>query len=213
MEWNDVAVGLNAALLKRFDEPRQEPSPSGARRGQDGGASPTVGIMVGEVVHLRGGPPRRRVVVTFALSPEASVRLSEVLGAGFELVDIKVSEGDEELVLVQSSSRQLTGKLRDAFPTAALLVVEVEDVAYGVNLGGQVLRTLDAGADGYFVARSVEELASIVDRASDRIDSADLQEPAALTEAAADELGDFLDALILAREHDGAAARRESPGE
>ena len=113
----------------------------------------------GDVVHLRAGRPRRRVVVTFALPGDAGCRLSELLGVGFDLVDIKVSEGDEDIVLFPSSSRQLTGKLRAAFPDAALLVVELEDIAHHVELGGQVLRTLDAGADGYFVARSLDELA------------------------------------------------------
>jgi DNA-binding NarL/FixJ family response regulator len=133
----------------------------------------------------------------------------ELLGAGFELVDIKVSEGDEDIVLVPSSSRQLTGKLRAAFPDAALLVVEVEDIAHDIKLGGQVLRTLDAGADGYFLARSVDELAAIVDRASGRIGSADAPEPAALTAGVADELSDVLDALLVERQNGGAALRRE----
>lgn len=165
--------------------------------------------VVGDVVHPRAGQPRRRVVVTFALPADAGCRLSELLGAGFELVDIKVSEGDEDVVLVPSSSRQLTGKLRAAFPDAALLVVEVEDIAHDIKLGGQVLRTLDAGADGYFLARSVDELAAIVDRASGRIGSADAPEPAALTAGVADELSDVLDALLVERQNGGAALRRE----
>lgn len=168
-----------------------------------------MGIVVGEVVHLRGGSSGRRVGVTFALSRPAAARLSALLGPDFELVDIKVSEGDEDIVLVPSSSRQLTGKLRVAFPDATLLVVEVEDVVHGVKLGGQVLRTLDAGADGYFVARSVDELASIVDRASDRIDSTDVQEPAALAEGNADDLSEVLDAILLARRNDGATVMDE----
>jgi hypothetical protein len=40
---------------------------------------------------------------------------------GFELVDIEAPEGDEDIVLVHSSSRQLTGKLRAAFPDALLV--------------------------------------------------------------------------------------------
>lgn len=122
----------------------------------------------GEVVPLRGPQQCRRVVVTFPLPAGARNRLDQRLGAAFELIDIKVSDGSEDIVLVPSSSRQLTGKLRKVFPDAALLVVEVEDAEHGVELGGQVLRTLDAGADGYFVARSVDELASVVDRAGER---------------------------------------------
>lgn len=79
------------------------------------------------------------------------------------------------------------GKLRAVFPDAAVLVVEVEDGALGVGLGGQVLRTLDAGADGYFVARSVDELASILDQAADRIQTAETLNQAALASATEDE--------------------------
>jgi DNA-binding NarL/FixJ family response regulator len=169
-----------------------------------------VWTVVGDLVPLGARQPRRRVVVTFTLPAEARRLLSEVLGTGFDLVDIKLSEGDEDIVLVASSSRQLTGKLRAAFPDAALLVVEMEDIARGVELGGQVLRTLDAGADGYFVARSVDELASIVGQASGRIGSASATEPAALTSGASDELGDVLDALLVQRQNGDSALGRES---
>lgn len=156
--------------------------------------------MAGDVVRIRGGQPRRRVVVTFALRAGAERRLAEVLGEEFELVDIRASDGDEDIVLVPSASRQLTGKLRSAFPGAALLVVEVEDAALGVSFGGQVFGTLDAGADGYFVARSVDELASIVDRAADRISSVESPEPAALAPGADDELNQVLDVLLRDRQ-------------
>ncbi len=124
-----------------------------------------------------------------------------MIGAGFELVDIKVSDGTEDIVLVPSSSQQLTGKLRAAFPGAALLVVEVEDSEHGIRLGGQVLRTLDAGADGYFVARSIDELASIVNRAAGRLDTTESQQPAALAAGLDDELSNVLDALLRERRH------------
>lgn len=155
--------------------------------------------MAGDVVHLRGGPQRRRVVVTFPLQTAAERRLAEVLGTDFELVDIKASAGDEDIVLVPSTSRQLVGKLRQAFPEAAVLAVEVEDLALGVRFGGQVLRTLDAGADGYFVARSVDELASIVDRAAERLPSTESPEPAALAASADDDLSAVLDELLRQR--------------
>jgi DNA-binding NarL/FixJ family response regulator len=161
--------------------------------------------MAGDVVQLRGGRMRRRVVVTFPLPVAAERRLSEVLGTGFELVDVKESSGSEDIVLLPSTSRQLVGKLRAAFPDAAVLVVEVEDAALGVGLAGQVLRTLDAGADGYFVARSVDELASIVDRAADRAQAAEARPQAALTSAGDDELSAVLDALHRQRQNTRAA--------
>lgn len=157
--------------------------------------------MAGDVVRLGGGRLRRRVVVTFPLPVGAERRLSEMLGAEFELIDVKRSSGDGDIVLLPSTSRQLVGKLRAAFPDAAVLVVEVEDAALGVRLGGQVLRTLDAGADGYFVARSVDELASIVDQAADRIQRAETLNQAALASTAEDELSDVRDALLRERQH------------
>jgi DNA-binding NarL/FixJ family response regulator len=156
--------------------------------------------MAGDVVHRRGDRLRRHVVVTFPLPVAAERRLSELLGTGFELVDVKKSSGTEDIVLLPSTSRQLVGKLRAAFPDAAVLVVEVEDAALGVGLAGQVLRTLDAGADGYFVARSVDELASIVDQAADRAQTAEALHRAALTSADEDELSDVLDTLLRQRQ-------------
>jgi hypothetical protein len=166
--------------------------------------------VLGYLVPLRARRPRRRVVVTFTLPTNARHLLSERLGTGFDLVDIKASEGDEDIVLVASSSRQLTGKVRAAFPDAELLVIEMEDLVRGIKLGGQVLRTLDAGADGYFVARSVDELASIVYQASSRIGGAAATEPAALASGACGELSEVLDALLVQRQDSGATLRHDS---
>lgn len=168
--------------------------------------------VVADVVALVVGRPRRQVVVTFPLSAGAARHLSDRLGEGFDLVDIRVSVGDEDVVLMPPSSRQLTGKLRAAFPDAALLAVEVEDTVHGVSLGGQVLRTLDAGADGYFVARSMDELASIVDQAAEPIDGAEASAPVALTAGEADELSDLLDALLVERQAQHAAVRKGEHG-
>ncbi len=155
--------------------------------------------MAGDLVPMRARGSRRRVVVTFPLPDSARAAMTSRLGPGVELVDIKVSDGEEDIVLVPSSSRQLTGKLRKAFPHAALVVVEVEDAAHGIALGGQVIRTLDAGADGYFVARSVDELASIVDHAVGRAAESASPPPAALAAGGADQLDEVLDALIEQR--------------
>lgn len=152
---------------------------------------------------------RRRVVVGFAFPDAASDRLAALLGSDFELVDVREAAGDEEIVLVPSSSHQLTGKMRAAFPDAALLVVEVEDLERGVGLGGQVLRTLDAGADGYFVARSVDQLAAIVGEASTATPRDGVAAPAALLAGVTDELADIVDALIVERQNRTAAATSE----
>lgn len=164
--------------------------------------------MSGDIVHLVEQRRPRRVVITFPLGRRARRRLDEVLAAEFELVDVKVADGSEEIVLVPSTSRQLVGKIRAAFPDAALLVVEVQDLDFDVRLGGQVLRTLDAGADAYFAVRSIDELASIVDRASARVDVSEAEEPAALTSGSRDELSGIVDRLLRARQ-DASLARKD----
>ena len=190
-----------------------DPSPCPRTPGRRPAQSPTVKTVVGDLVPRRARRPRRRVVLSFTLPADARQLLAERLGSDDDLVDIQVSEGDEDIVMVPSSSRQLTGKLRAAFPDAALFVVELEDLARGVELRGQVLRTLDAGADGYVVARSVDELASIVDQASGRIGRADAAGPAALAAGAPEELSEVLDALLVQRQNRRAPLRHRRSGD
>jgi DNA-binding NarL/FixJ family response regulator len=151
------------------------------------------------VLNSRRGP--KRVVVTFPLPAKAWAQLAETLGDGVELVEIRSADGEEDAVLVPSTSRQLIAKLSNAFPQAAVIVVEVEDHDHGVRLGGQVMRTLDAGADGYYVARSMEQLAGVVEQAF--ATRTVTHQPAALAPAVDDELDSILDRLI----------RREAPAE
>jgi hypothetical protein len=139
-------------------------------------------------------------VLTFPLPGPALDRLVEAVGGSVELVDVRESDGSEDLVVAPSVSRQLIGKLRRAFPQATVVLVELEDGELGVDLGGPVTRALDARADGYLLARSVDELAHVLDRglASER--SVARPEPLTLGMADADELSDVLDVLIRERD-------------
>lgn len=101
-------------------------------------------------------------------------------------------------MLVPFTSRQLIGKISTAFPRAVVLVVEVEDPSYGLTLGGHVMRSLDAGADGYYVARSLDQLAGVVDHALEPAQASAQQQPAELTPPHEDELSSILDRLIQA---------------
>lgn len=150
-------------------------------------------------------------MLTFPLPAPALDRLVGAVGGSVELVDVRESDGSEDLVVAPSVSRQLIGKLRRAFPQATVVLVELEDGELGVDLGGPVTRALDAGADGYLLARSVDELAHVLDRglASER--SVARPEPLALGMADADELSDVLDVLI--RERESARRSRESEAE
>ena len=151
--------------------------------------------MPGDVVDMLGPRPLRRVVITFALSSRAQEHLSELLGDRVELVDVRAADGQEDAVLVPSTSRQLVSKIDSAFPRAVVLVVEIEDPDYGLGLGGQVMASLDAGADRYYVARSLHQLADVVEHALERPHSS-AQQPSELTPPHEDELSSILDRLI-----------------
>ena len=138
-------------------------------------------------------------MTSFPLSRSAAETLQGSIGATFELVDIRDADGSEGLVIVSSVSRQLLGKLRTAFPGATLLVVEVADEGHQLDLGGPVMRALDAGADGYLVARSVDELGVAIARAANSGDRAQAFETIALPVAADDHLDEVLDAIIRDR--------------
>ncbi len=108
---------------------------------------------------------------------------------------IELVRRQEDVVLVPSTSRQLIGKISEAFPRAAVMVVEIEDADHGLELGGQVMRSLDAGAGGYYVTRSLDQLADVVDRAL-APQQASTPQPAELTPPGKDELSSILDRLI-----------------
>jgi DNA-binding NarL/FixJ family response regulator len=139
-------------------------------------------------------------VVSFPLSASAAESLRRSIGATIELVDIRDADGSEDLVVVSSVSRQLLGKLRTAFPDATLYVIEVEDEAHRLDLAGPVIRALDAGAHGYLVARSVDELAEAIARAARAGEQTVASEPIALAAPVDDDLDGILDAIICHRQ-------------
>ena len=138
-------------------------------------------------------------MISFPLSPSAAESLQRTVGGSVELVDIRDADGSEGLVIVSSVSRQLLGKLRTAFPEATLFVIEVEDEAHRLDLSGPVMRALHAGAHGYLVARSVEELGDAITRAATAGEQALPSGAIALPAAADDQLDEILDAIIRDR--------------
>jgi hypothetical protein len=62
-------------------------------------------------------------------------------------------------VLAPSCSPQCVAALKRAYPTARIVVVELEDWDFNVSLPGPVKRVLNAGADAYLLADSIEQLA------------------------------------------------------
>ena len=141
-------------------------------------------------------------MLTFPLPAPAVERLVESVGGSVELVDVRDSDGSAQLVIAPSVSRQLIGKLARAFPNATVLLVELEDSDLGVDFGGPVRRALDAGADGYVVARSIGELAHALEHGLAAGRSPARPEPLALGMPDIDELSEVLDVII--RERDSA---------
>lgn len=154
---------------------------------------------MGDVV-VSSGRGKRRVVAAFPLPPSARDKLRDLLGDELEIVDIREADGTEALVLVPSVSRQLIGKLGAAFPAGRVVVMELEDAEHGIRLGGPVSRAFEAGADGYFVADSIDELAVVVRRLGEsRATGIPSERPPALM-AAEQELDKIVDMILHHRQ-------------
>ncbi len=101
---------------------------------------------------------RRQLVVAFPLGADAVAVLAERLGGDFALRDIRAEGPAADIVLAPPCSPQAIGHLKGQYPGAALVIVELDDLLRNVRLGGPVSRSLDAGADAYYVAPSTEAL-------------------------------------------------------
>ena len=159
-------------------------------------------MRMGTEIRTTGERPLR-VVAALALSPAARDLLAEEVNA--EVVDIRDADGSETLVLSPAVSWQLISKLRRAFPQASVLVVEVDDEDLGMAYPGPVMRSLRAGAHGYYVGESVAALGAFI-RAE-----AEVRASAGTPVPALDPVEDELDAVIEAiiRRRPATARRRE----
>ncbi|GAB3749255.1 hypothetical protein [Microlunatus parietis] len=101
------------------------------------------------------------VVTAMSLTAEARDALAAQLGPGHVVRDIRDAGSTADLVLVPPVSRRLIGGLKALFPGARVLIAEFSDPRFGADFAGPVARSVAAGADGYFVAPSLDELASI----------------------------------------------------
>ena len=112
------------------------------------------------------------VATAMELSRTARERLAEQFGEGFLVLDLHEAPSSADVLLVPPISPQLLGALRAQFPSARVLVAEIEDEELGVHYAGPVTRMLEAGADAYLPPRPVDEVARAVQRqlsgASDR---------------------------------------------
>src|SRR4051794_10715468 len=94
-----------------------------------------------------GVVPARHLVVAFPLGADAVAVLADRLGSGFAVRDIRADGPAPDIVLAPPCSPQAIAHLKGQFPGAAVVIVELEDLLRGVDLGGPVSRSLAAGAD------------------------------------------------------------------
>jgi hypothetical protein len=113
---------------------------------------------------VMGSPTPGVKVVTTALplKPAARARLSEQLGPGFIVVDMKHSSDSADVVIAPVVSPQLIGILKHKFPRARLVLCELQDFELGISHTGPIQRAIDAGADSYCIAPSLAALAEFV---------------------------------------------------
>jgi hypothetical protein len=130
----------------------------------------------------------RPVVVTAVpLTAAARDRLARGLG-DVDVHDIRDDVLAADLVITPSCSPQAVAALKRAYPSARLVVVELEDGEFDVRLAGPVKRLRNAGADAYLTADSLDDLAAQLRSAP----------PAPPADRAPDELPESsVDALIL----------------
>ena len=113
---------------------------------------------------------RRTVVCAVALKRPAREHLESLLG-DVRFVDIRESVDAADVVLTPVCSPQTIAKLKAAYPTARVIVVELEDWEFDIELGGPVTRLQKAGADAYLTAGSLDDLARQLSAAR-RVESA-----------------------------------------
>ena len=101
---------------------------------------------------------RRTIVTAMPLKPAARERLAELLDA--RVVDVREPCDTPDLVLTPACSPQLIGALSEKYGGARVVVVELDDWDFGIELAGPVKRILRSGAAAYVLADSIDELAT-----------------------------------------------------
>lgn len=96
------------------------------------------------------------------LSATARADLSEMLGTGYAVVDIKRAPSTANILLTPVVSGQLLGSLRALFPQARILFTELQDLGRGISFAGPLTRIAAHGPDGYFMANALDALTPIV---------------------------------------------------
>lgn len=99
------------------------------------------------------------VATAMKLSDSARTKLSAELGADFIVLDMHSAPRTADVLLVPPISPQLLANLRSMFPTARIVVAELDDPELGISYHGPVRRLLDSGAELYLATTTVPHLA------------------------------------------------------
>ncbi|TCC24387.1 hypothetical protein [Kribbella sindirgiensis] len=102
------------------------------------------------------------VVTAMRLSKTARAELSELLGPGYTVVDMRSAPSTANIVLAPVSSPMAVAILRGEFPQARILFTELQDDERGINLAGPLSRIVAQAPDGYFVAQSLDALGPVI---------------------------------------------------
>ena len=89
-------------------------------------------------------------------------RLSEEFGAGYIVLDLNEAPESAEVVLVNPVSPQLLAHLHSRFPSARVVITEIDDEEHGINYSGPVGRALESGASAYIPPRPIKQVAESV---------------------------------------------------
>ena len=102
------------------------------------------------------------VVTAMPLSKLARAELSEMLGPGYAVVDMRSAPHSANIVLTPVVSGTALAILRGEFPQARILFTELHDEERGISFAGPLSRIVAQAPDGYFVAHSLDALSPVV---------------------------------------------------
>ena len=152
------------------------------------------------------------VVAAVPLKRRARAFLADQLGDGFHLLDIREAGKHADVVLCPPCSPQAIGRLTSAFPTARVVVMELQDLEHGIDIRGPVGRVLDAGAAAYYIAPSAAALGEFLTVLDERDHAATGQlEETTVRASAALPSGTSLDDAIIRHVEDAVARRAAAP--
>lgn len=102
------------------------------------------------------------LATTMNLRPQARERLRESFGPDWVVLDFHDAPDTADAVLTAPYSPQLIHRWTLMFPQAQIIVTEILDDEFGLDVAGPVGRLMDAGAHAYLPPRPLEQVAQNV---------------------------------------------------